>query len=279
MRRMRRLLLLGLLLGALVPMAQGTDPAPSAPAAAPQPHDGDHAAWTFCFEDRDILPWRTRAGTGLNIDLLDAASRQAGLQLRYVALPWRRCQSGVARGEIDGLFAISHSGERERLWVYPPDEPDRSLFRMFQDGYILLRRRGDAVSVVDGRVIALRGRIGAQPGYSVVDDLRQQGFDVDDGTQEPALIVRKLMEGRLGAAALGMNAWRDLQAQDDLALDGIEALAKPLVVKDYFLVVSRRRHALSLGATRALWEAIADQRDRVVPMSAGPAPAGSRRAD
>lgn len=276
---MRRPALLGLLIAALAPTANGTGPAPTDPAGGPPAHDGGEAPWTVCFEDRDIPPWRTRTGTGLNIDLLEAASRQIGLRLRYVALPWRRCQSEVAKGEIDGLFAISHSGEREPLWVYPPGEPDRARFRMFRDGYVLLRRRGDAVAVSGSRVVGLDGRIGAQPGYSVISDLRQQGLDIDDGTPEPARIVRKLLEGRLGAAALGMNAWRDLQAQDQPALDGVEALAEPLVEKDYFLVVSHRRHALSPRATRALWEAIASQRDRVVPMAASPTPAGSGRAD
>lgn len=275
---MHRLALLGLLIAALAPTAHGAGPAPTTPAGGPPAHDGGEAPWTVCFEDRDIPPWRTRSGTGLNIDLLEAASRQIGLRLRYVALPWRRCQSGVAKGEIDGLFAISHSGEREPLWVYPPDEPDRARFRMFRDGYVLLRRRGDAVAVSGGRVVGLDGRIGAQPGYSVVADLRQQGLDVDDGTPEPARIVRKLLEGRLGAAALGMNDWRDLQAQDEPALDGVEALAEPLVEKDYFLVVSHRRYVHSPRAVNALWDAIAAKRDGVVDAGIRPSTPRQERA-
>lgn len=275
MRRMRRLTVIVLLL-AVLPGAAG---AAGVTSAAPHPaNGGDGAIWTFCFEDRDIPPWRTRVGAGLNIDLLEAASRQIGLRLRYVALPWRRCQSGVAKGEIDGLFAISHSGERERLWVYPPGEADRARFRMFQDSYILLRRSGDAVTAVDGRVINLQGRIGAQPGYSVVADLRQQGLDVDDGTPEPARIVRKLLEGRLGAAALGMNDWRDLQAQDEPALDGVEALAEPLFEKDYFLVVSHRRYVHSPRAVNALWDAIAAKRDGVVDAGIRPSTPRQERA-
>ena len=275
---MPRVAVIALLVVASAPGGLAASPAP--------PEDGGEAPWTLCFEDRDILPWRTRAGTGRNIDLLEAASRQTGLRFRYVALPWRRCMSDVASGEIDGLFAISHSVEREQLWVYPPAGPDRTKFRMFEDGYVLVHRAGDTVAVVDGRVVGLRGSIGAQPGYSVVGDLRQQGVDVDEGTPEPARIIRKLAEGRIGAAALGTSAWRDLQAHAEQPLADVDLVAQPLFIKDYHLVISHQRYARSPQAALALWSAIADQRERLAPAADPSAPAtpdtartGSRRAD
>ncbi len=244
----------------------------AAPAIPPLVTDGGDRPWVLCFEDRDIPPRRLRDGSGLNRVLLEAAAARAGIALRVVALPWRRCQSDVASGELDGLFAISHSAEREPLWVYPPADPERAHFRMFRDGYVLIRRRGEAVDAVDGEVVGLRGRIGAQPGYSVVVDLQQRGLDVDEGTPEPALIVRKLAEGRLGAAALGMSAWRDLQAHGEPALSQVEATPEPLVVKDYYLVVSTRRFARSPDTTRALWAAIAELRETLSHGAPIPAP-------
>jgi polar amino acid transport system substrate-binding protein len=284
---MHRLALIGLLLVAIPPAGRAAAPASAVTAGSPRVHDGAEAPWTLCFEDRDILPWRTRTGTGRNIDLLEAASRQTGLRFRYVALPWRRCQSEVASGAIDGLFAISHSAEREWLWVYPRGEPDRTTFRMFQDGYVLVHRAGDTVAVVEGRVVGVKGRIGAQPGYSVVADLLRQGVEVDEGSPEPARIVRKLAEGRIGAAALGMSAWRDLQAQAEHPAGDVDLVAQPLFIKDYHLVISHQRYARSPQAALALWSAIAEQRERLAPTAADPsAPAtpdtertGSRRAD
>jgi polar amino acid transport system substrate-binding protein len=242
---------------------------PAACAAAARPPAPDDAAWVLCFENRDIPPWREVNGRGLNFQLLDAAARDAGLRVRYVARPWRRCQTDLAKDRIDGVFAMSHSVEREARWVYPP-AAQRHEHRMFIDAYVLVRRRGDGVELRDGRVLGLRGPVAAQPGYSIVDDLKRMGLEVDDGTAEASVMLRKLVDGRVGAVALGETKLAAMRAEGDPNLADVEVLPGPLVRKDYFLVLSKARVRRDPEAVQRLWAGIRREREAMEARLAPP---------
>lgn len=254
---------LALVLAALLPSPAAARPAAPAPdAAAPR-------TFVLCFEDADIPPWRRRDLTGHNFTLLDAVAASVGVRFTYRPMPWRRCQSSLAQNEVDGAFALSHTPERRDIGVFPPghrpNSPPGNVHRLFSDGYVLLRRRGDPVRLEDGRIVALRGTVGAQSGYSIVDDLRRMGHAVDDGSRDPWAVLRKLLEGRVGAAALGTNKTRELQATGHPMFARFEVLEPPIVAKDYFLVLSNALVERDPALADALWQAIATLRETVPP--------------
>lgn len=217
----------------------------------------------LCFEDSDIPPWRLRNHTGQNFRLLDAVAADVGVRFVYRALPWRRCQSALAAGRVDGAFANSYTPERRTMGVYPPGDVPESTYRMFTDGFVLVRRRGDAVHHVDGRIVGLVGPVGSQAGYSIVDDLRRKGVTVDEGSPDPIALLRKLADGRVGAAAVGISKMRELEASGDPVISRVEALPEPLARKDYFLIISHRLHTAEPAFVQSLWDAIAARRDAV----------------
>lgn len=251
----------------LLALASGVAAAPPAPVPSAALHEPPARTLRLCFEDSDIPPWRMRNHTGHNFRLLDEVAAAAGVRFVYRGLPWRRCQSALAAGEVDGAFANSYTPERRSMGVYPPgarpDEAPLAAYRLFSDGYVLVRRRGDAVRLEDGRIVGLHGPVGSQAGYSIVADLRRQGIEVEEGSPDPMALLRKLADGRVGAAALGISKMRELQATGDPVLPRIEVLPEPLVRKDYFLVLSHPLHANDPALATALWDAIAALREGV----------------
>lgn len=244
----------------MIPMAVGANPAALAAPAKHATPSGE--VWVLCFEDTDIPPWRLRNHTGHNFRLLDAVAARVGIRFVYRGLPWRRCQAALATGEVDGAFANSFTPERRAMGLYPPGEPPQARYRLFSDGYALVRRRGDAVHLEQGRIVGLVGPVGSQAGYSIVDDLRRQGVAVEEGSPDPMALLRKLADGRVGAAAVGLSKMRELEATGDPVFQRIETLPEPLVRKDYFLMVSRQREARDPALAQAIWDAIAEERDR-----------------
>lgn len=232
-------------------------------AGEARPSTVERSTLRLCFEDLDVPPWRYRNHTGHNFRLLDTVAADAGVRFRYVGMPWKRCISSVAQGQVDGGFALSHIPERVGMGVFPPGHvpgaPTGSAHRLFIDGYVLVRRRGDRVRFEGGRLVDLRGAVAAQSGYSVVDDLKRMGAPVDDGSRDPMAAIRKLVEGRVGAAAIGGNKMRALQATGDPLLARLEVL--PLLEKDYFLVLSNDLVAARPELADAIWRGIAARRD------------------
>jgi polar amino acid transport system substrate-binding protein len=259
-----------LLLLAMVSMAAAPAATGAAAAALPKAIEkpAERPATTtrtllLCFEDTDIPPWRMRDHTGHNFRLLDAVARRVGVRFVYRGLPWRRCHASLAAGEVDGAFANSYTPERLAIGLYPPGTPPDPRYRLFVDGYVLVRRRGDAVHLLDGEIVGLRGPVGSQAGYSIVDDLRRRGVAVEEGSPDPMALLHKLADGRVGAAALGISKMRELEAQGDPVFERIETLQEPLVIKNYFLMVSRQQQARDPALVEALWAAVEDERPRV----------------
>lgn len=247
---------------AVVSGAAMAQPAAIAPAVSGgTPAGAEPRTLTLCFEDTDIPPWRWRNRTGHNFRLLDAAGERVGVRFEYRGLPWRRCQSALSRGEVDGAFALSYTPERRAMGVYPPGDPPSSGYRMFSDGYVLVRRRGDAVHLREGAIVGLIGPVGSQAAYSIVDDLRRKGVPVEEGSPDPMALLRMLAEGRVGAAALGTSKMQALEASGDPVVARLETVPEPLVRKDYFLMVSKQSYRRDPALVHALWDAIAGLRD------------------
>ena len=215
----------------------------------------------LCFEDTDVLPWRTRAKVGLNFTMLDAVAAKTGLRFDYQGRPWRRCHDDLRAGRVDGTFGMSFTPEREAFAVFPAGDPPDATKRMFEGGYVLVRRRRSAVDYDGTQITGLDGPIGTEPATSITQDLRRRGYDVDDAAPSPRALLRKLASGRLGAAAIGTDQMNQLQAEGGSWIGPLEVLPTPLVDKPYFLVFSRQFVASHPHLAERVWDAIAEVRE------------------
>jgi len=214
---------------------------------------------TLCFEAQDVRPWRTEHGEGLNFALLKIVGQRLDIQFDFQSIPWKRCLAQLKDNTVDGAFAVSYKPDRRELGEYPGGAQPDAAKRMHTDTYVVLRRKGSKVAWDGQHFSNLDGAIGFQLGYSVGDVLRAQNLEVDEGSQRADELARKLIAGRLAAAAMGGSDAANLM-QGPLGAQ-LEQLPIPIIEKPYFLILS---HALVAGrpqlATR-IWNAIEQARN------------------
>jgi polar amino acid transport system substrate-binding protein len=220
----------------------------------------------ICYESEDVHPWSTRQGTGLNHVLLGMAASATGVVLQQESVPWKRCLAMLKSNEVDGAFAASFKPDRVESGVYPIDINGKldAGKRLHMDRYVLVRRKGSKLDWNGSTIQNLAGPVGAQLGYSVVDQLRQLGVQVDEGTQSAHGVLRKLLLGRIGGAALLSGEVQAVLVREPEMAAALEVLPLPLVEKPYFLMLSYGFMRRNEQAGRSLWANIERLRESAV---------------
>lgn len=206
---------------------------------------------TLCFERQDVKPWRTQQGGGLNFELLNLVAQRLDIRFDFQSVPWKRCLQQLQANAYDGAFAVSYKADRRELGVYPGGATIDNAKRMHVDSYMLLRRRGSKVEW-DGKTLRnLEGPVGFQLGYSVGEVLQKLHVDTDEGSQRADELARKLIAGRLGAAALGGSDAHSVM-RSALGVQ-LEMLPVPLIEKPYFLILSHGMVARRPELAQRIW--------------------------
>jgi polar amino acid transport system substrate-binding protein len=218
---------------------------------------------TLCFERANVTPWRTEQQGGLNFELLHMVEQRLNIRFDFQSVPWKRCLAQLQANAYDGAFAVSYMPERRALGVFPGGDSSNagadSAKRMHVDRYMLLRRKGSAVEW-DGKALRkLDGPVGFQLGYSVGDVLRGLRVEVDEGSQRADELARKLIAGRVGAAAMGGSDTAAVMRGPMAAQ--LEVLPVPLIEKPYFLVLSHSMVERRQQLAQRIWSAMAQARN------------------
>lgn len=216
----------------------------------------------MCAKDESSYPWMLKDRPGLNLIMMRMLESRLGLGIEIELLPWKRCLMSMQEGRVDGAFKASFSEERLKLGSYPMlgDKPDPSR-AMLEESYHLYRIKGSPVEAQQGRVRHLRGAIGAQAGFSIVDQLKAQGLTVDAVAKAPDLILTKLMRGRIGAAALQTSQGDYALATQPEMAAVIERVGPPLAVKPYYLMLSHQLQRSDPALAERIWDGIAAVRE------------------
>jgi len=215
----------------------------------------------FCYEDENVYPWVLKDRPGLNILLMNSVEKIIGVKLELVQRPWKRCQAELKNGEVDGIFSASYKKERLELGVYPMagDKLDESKAVM-TDSYSLYRLKGSRAQW-DGKNLTINGLVGAQSGYSVIGQLKELGAKVDDGTGSADNNLLKLLAGRVDAVALQTLEADNLIAANPTFATKVEKVTPPLVVKPFYLMLSKQFNAKFGDFCKEIWAAVAQVRD------------------
>lgn len=222
-----------------------------------------------CTENEDSFPWVLKDRAGLTVQMLRMVEKRVGGRIEVVPLPWKRCLEDIKNGKVDAAFKISYSAARAaELGNYPMagDKPDASK-RLLTDTYSLYRLKGTAIEW-DGKVLKAGGPVGAQSGFSVVDQLKGLGAKVDDGTRSADDNLKKLLAGRFVALALQTEEG-DISVESDPEFKGkIERLKPVLVEKPYFLMFSKQFTSKNAAYVQEVWDAIGTVRESAEYVSA-----------
>lgn len=210
----------------------------------------------FCYEDTDIRPWQTRAGSGLSFDLLNEVSSRTNIKFSYVARPWKRCLNEVKTNQVDGAIGVSWKADRLNIGVYPGGSSPDANRAMHIERYVVIRKKGSAVNW-DGHTFGkLDSPVGTQFGYSSVDNLKALNIAVDDGARGAHELLTKLKQDRIAAAVLLGGEAHALFAENEAFRTGLEILSKPLVEKPYYLLLSHTLVKENSALSETLWNAL-----------------------
>lgn len=220
---MRITLLLGLL--SLSPFAQAASP----------------TEIRFCLEDKAIYPLYNRPGLeeskypGILVDFARHVSQKHAVKLQVLRRPPTACRVLMKAGSVDAYGIVSYRADREDWAVYPklPDGSvdTRTIFK--QSGYFLYSRQDHALPW-DGRNLStLKGlRIGSSEGYSINEELKTAGVNVETFKSVDAMYTR-LMEKQLDGLALHSNR------MDKKLKKGVKKYETPLKMNDYYFTFSK----------------------------------------
>lgn len=206
---------------------------------------------------------------GIAFDIIDAVSKDLNIKVEYVCLPNKRVLHALQQGEIDGAFMYSYKAEREVSGQYPKvqgriDEKKRIATL----SYYLYRMKGSAVQWDGTKFSGLditTDIIGANTGYSIVDDLISKGLKVDDGAKTTEQNFKKLLSKRI----IGY-AHQDLVADhyiDTNNLKNVEKISTPLVKKSYYLLFSHQFMQSNAELAQKIWNKVGELRDSVTKNS------------
>lgn len=199
--------------------------------------------------------------------LMRSVARQLPeLKLEFTPLPWTRCLGDAAAGLYDAVLAASHTPERvQQGLVYPLDaegRPDANR-RMFQVGYVLLKRKDSPVRWDGERFLNSSTKpgelIGAERGYSIVLFARERGAAVEDRYPTFDSLVDALKLRRSAGVLVNQEGAAQLLANPDWAREH-ELGGPPMTPRAYYLPVSRSFQQAHPGLVEQLWAAVTQAR-------------------
>lgn len=214
---------------------------------------------TFCYENKQVLPWHTVEQTGLNFALFKRVETRLGLSFNYQVLPWKRCLAKLKANEVDGAFTVSFSQERRAYGAFPGNEQADVKKRMHYASYFLVRKKGSDVGWDGHQFTHLNGKIAFQLGYSVGELLRELKVPVDESADSAHNVGRKVLAGRVAGAAM-MDSDVFALMQGPLA-PNLEVVATPLVEKAYYLMLSHALVQAKPELAERIWKNIEEIRN------------------
>ncbi|WP_374380755.1 substrate-binding periplasmic protein [Dongia sp.] len=201
---------------------------------------------------------------GVAIEMVKQAAEACGVSPEFSRYPGGRLLARVGDNTIDAVALLSFNRERMALATYPMKgdaaDPDFQIASLSYAFYV----RSDSPVKWDGmEVTGLTKPIGANLGWSIVDDLKKEGLDVEPAS-DTQNNFNKLLGGRIDAVATHVTIGDAYVAQNGLT-GQIKRLEPPISTKPYYLVLSHAWRDAHGAAADCLWASIAKQRRQDMP--------------
>jgi polar amino acid transport system substrate-binding protein len=220
----------------------------------------DGPSFVFCYQASEMYPNYTGDGAsvptskpGIVVELLQEVTNRAGLNLRLVRYPWKRCMALMKAGRVDSIIA-SYRKERLGAVVYPMKDGvlDKRM-RVASYGYFLYQK-SDQPNYWDGEKFSDPTiTIGAPLGFSITAVLKEKGLNIVEAGATTGL-VEMLHHGRIQAFA-GPGTVSDALIRNNRArYKDIIRVDAPLKVNPYFVVFSHQFYDARRRKAEEIWQ-------------------------
>lgn len=218
----------------------------------------------LCYEDVSVHPWITGDMKGLVIQELQLVEKLSNVKFKYIRLPWKRCQIEAQNGKIDGLIAASFIKERTQWGVYPTKK-NGSLnrnFRLHTDSFLVFKTKNSPIRFEEGKFINLgSSKIGVQLGYSVGNDLVEQGYPTHSSYSTAKDLIHALDSNSINVAVLQKYATIKALNDNPKLKNNIVALQPPFKVADQYLLFTKKFYSTNQEISHRIWRAIPAARE------------------
>jgi polar amino acid transport system substrate-binding protein len=210
---------------------------------------------TVMGNSNDVL----KTNPGMGIEAVYELQKRLNLKITLKRMPWKRCLAEMQKGHVHGIFTASFKEKRKKFGKYPEIDGKVDPSRRFTSAsYALYRMKGSDVHF-DGKKFDIKGKIGAPSGYSIVDDLKKRGLEVDEG---PSTVndFKKMMKGRIKAvAALEMTGDYYLMVNQEMN-QKIEKVEPLIIEKPYYFMLSYQLYESNQALAEKIWDTIGEIR-------------------
>ena len=222
--------------------------------------------WTLCVDGNDWGVYTYPDHDGSLQTLVRSAASRLGDGVRYVAYPWRRCESMAEKGEVDGLLAVPWTALSRNRFAFPlskaKGDPSRAVALV---DLVFLQRAGGGVSWDGKNLRGLKGRVARVQGYAELGaTLDALGIPSSDDYKSDMLDVRAMLEGRANVIATYGETADLLQTMPNLA-GRLAPVGPPFARLAYYVAFGKDTYAARRAEADALWHQIAEMRRDAAP--------------
>lgn len=222
-------------------------------------------ALIFAYQDSDNFPYQIGSGSqvpnnnpGIAVEQIQQMAEQLGLTIKLIRVPWKRGLKLLQQGEVDGLFSASYKKERILYGLYPTAANGRvdNQKRSYANAYTLFTHKNHPIRWDGKHFNSQTYRLYAPLGFSIVDDLRQKGMQVEE-TRSILVKLKQINQGRGdGIVLLSHSGFGFLNRYAD-ELKNLKAVQPDIVRKDYYLMLSHQYVAERPKQAEQIWQQMA----------------------
>jgi polar amino acid transport system substrate-binding protein len=211
----------------------------------------------ICTDENFWYPFtysKDQKALGLHIDITKKAIIDSGYSVEYIPMPWKRCLNSAKKGTVDAIVSASYKEERASYLTYPDDAINnlKSIFRITQVEYIILTSK-DSDYIYDGDLNSIPRPVRGILGYSIVDDLKKAGIEVDTAKKDTANLKR-LQRDKKGSV-ITLKEIIEYYQSKGMYQDDFIVHKKPIKSKSYYMPFSKQT-TLSKDEIYRIWNNI-----------------------
>jgi len=221
---------------------------------------------TIAYSEADSFPFQVGKGTkigtppGFTIEIIKQAAKDIGIKVVFVRYPNKRVLISLSRGEVDGAGIYSFKKERLKNGLYPMIEGRlNEANRIGTIGYYFYKLKGSPLKF-DGKTLSgNKSKIGANSGYSIVDDLKNMGVSVSEVSSTIQSFKMLQLKRISGIANQNIDADPLIEAY---GYSNIEKLLPAIKSKPYFLMLGHKFVEKYPIVSKKLWNRIGEIREQ-----------------
>jgi ABC-type amino acid transport substrate-binding protein len=224
-----------------------------------------------CAEDSQWFPmvFKSENGEirGVQVDIVKKSLDSLNLKYDLKLLPWKRCLRNVEEGSYDAAIGASYTKTRALFMNYPisakesAENSTKHQQRIAQSEYVVVTHNGSNFKF-DGNLNVVPQPIYVPAGFSIAEDLRRVGLEVDDGAKKDISNFQKLLRSKKGSVVaireLALSYKQTLKTGNELIIS-----SRSIKSKSNYLGFSKKTK-LSEETIQKIWKQITKTREESI---------------